>query len=82
MFSHAKGVVEVNPAKEVVWELPLPRAISCQPLPGGRVLVIDEGKRELIEVNRADKSVARRVSLVGNGLPQVSGYRLGRQPTS
>ena len=79
MFSHARGVVEVNLAKEVVWELPLPLAISCQPLPGGRVLVIDDGKRELIEVNRADKSVARRVALVRDGLPQVPGYRLGRK---
>lgn len=79
MFSHAKGVVEVTPAKEVAWSLELPRAISCQPLGDDRVLVLDEGKRELLEVNRGDKSVARRVSLVGDGLPQVGGYRLARQ---
>jgi hypothetical protein len=79
MFAHAKGVVEVTPAKEIAWSLDLPRAISCQPLGDDRVLVLDEGKRELLEVTRSNKTVVRRVSLVREGLPPFAGYRLARQ---
>jgi len=50
------GLVEVTPGKKEVWNFRVPkgdRVYSCQPLPGGGVMVGIEGKpSRIIEVGR------------------------------
>lgn len=58
LFSHRYGVREVNPAKETVWEFGVPREKgkqeinACQPLEGGKVMILDCGNQKLLEVDR------------------------------
>lgn len=63
LFCHSGGVQEVSRDKKVVWEYKAPpkaQCHSCQPLPGGRVLVAECGMSRLIEAGR-DGQVAREI---------------------
>ena len=72
LFAHVSGAVEVTPEKKVVWEYKAPEKVevdACQPLPDGRVLVVECGTGRIVEVDRAGK-VAKEIKL--ETLPTVS----------
>jgi hypothetical protein len=63
LFSHVRGAREVTPDKRIVWEYKSPERTEvhgCQPLPDGKVLVVECGTRRLVEVAR-DGSIARAI---------------------
>ncbi len=66
LFCFVSGALEVTPAKQVVWEYKAPEKVevhSCQPLPDGRVLVVEGGTSRIIEIDRAGK-IAKEIKLV------------------
>ena len=65
LFCFRDGALELTPGKEKVWEYKAPAKTevhSCQPLPDGRVLVVECGTSRLIEVDRQGK-VAKEIKL-------------------
>jgi hypothetical protein len=65
LFCHATGAIEMTRAKEIVWEYKAGEKTevhACQPLPNGRVLVVENGPCRIIEVDRAGK-IAKEISL-------------------
>lgn len=58
LFSHRFGVREVNVAKQTVWDFKIPREKgkqeinACQPLGGGKVMILDCGNQKILEVDR------------------------------
>jgi PQQ-like domain len=65
LFAYVAGAKEVTPAKEVVWEYKAPEKCEvhgCQPLPDGRVLVVEGGTSRLVEVDRKG-AVAKEIKL-------------------
>jgi hypothetical protein len=58
LFSHRFGVREVNVAKQTVWDFKIPRETgkqeinACQPLGGGKVMILDCGNQQILEVDR------------------------------
>ena len=61
LFSHLRGAREVTRAHEVVWQYESPAGTEvhgCQPLPDGKVLVVECGTRRLVEVDR-DGTISR-----------------------
>ncbi|WP_339682137.1 hypothetical protein [Gimesia maris] len=72
LFCHRYGVREVNPDKETVWDYKIPREPgkqeinSCQPLPDGKVLILDCGNQKLLEVDR-DQKVTYSIDLPDGG---------------
>jgi hypothetical protein len=66
LFCFVSGALEVTPAKQIVWEYKAPEKVevhSCQPLPDGRVLIVEGGTSRIIEVDRAGK-IAKEIKLV------------------
>lgn len=66
LFCFVSGALEVTPAKQVVWEYKAPEKVevhACQPLPDGRVLIVEGGTSRIIEVDRAGK-IAKEIKLV------------------
>jgi hypothetical protein len=59
LFSHRFGVREVNVAKQIVWDFKIPRepgkqeVNACQPLGGGKVMILDCGNQKILEVDRS-----------------------------
>lgn len=56
LFSHLHGAKEVTRDKRVVWEYRAPPGTevhNCQPLPGGLVLVCENGTRRMMEIDRS-----------------------------
>jgi hypothetical protein len=65
LFCYRNGAREVTQDKQVVWEYKAPteaQCHSCQPLPGGNVLVAECGMSRLVEVGR-DGKVAREIKI-------------------
>lgn len=65
LFCFVSGALEVTPDKQIVWEYKAPEKTevhACQPLPDGRVLVVEGGTSRLIEVDRAGK-IAKEIKL-------------------
>lgn len=64
--SHNGGVREIDPATgKVVWEYKAGAGVevhSCQPLPGGKVLICECGSKRLFEINR-DMTIAWEIKL-------------------
>lgn len=63
LFSHLRGAQEVTLKHEIVWRYDSPNKTEvhgCQPLPDGRVLVVECGTKRLVEVGR-DGKVAKEV---------------------
>ncbi len=59
LFSHLRGAREVTMAKKIVWEYTSPEGTEvqgCQPLPDGRVMVVECGTKRLVEVGRDGKT--------------------------
>lgn len=66
LFCYVNGAKEVTPEKEVVWEYKAPDKVevhACQPLPNGRVLVVEGGTSRIVEVDRSGK-IAKEIRLV------------------
>ena len=60
LLSHLRGVVEVTPEGKVAWEYrggPNVEIHTCQPLPGGLVLVAECGTCRVLEIDRQGKIV-------------------------
>ena len=65
LFCFVSGAREVTRDQSVVWEYQAPEKVevhACQPLPNGRVLVVECGTSRIVEVDRAGK-VAKEVKL-------------------
>jgi len=65
LFVYQNGAKEVSPDKQVVWEYKAPAAAqchSCQPLPGGNVLVAECGMSRIIEAGR-DGKIAKEIKV-------------------
>ncbi|HAM74005.1 MAG TPA: hypothetical protein DCM86_20460 [Verrucomicrobiales bacterium] len=65
LFCFATGALELTPDKKVVWEYKAPEKVevhSCQPLPNGRVMVVECGTSRIIEVGR-DGKIAKEIAL-------------------
>lgn len=65
LFCHVSGAIEMTRAKEIVWEYKAAEKTevhACQPLPDGRVLVVEAGPSRIIEVDRAGK-IAKEIKL-------------------
>lgn len=65
LFCFVNGARELAADGRTVWEYQAPEKVevhSCQPLPNGRVLVVECGTSRLIEVDRAGK-IAKEIPL-------------------
>ena len=67
LFCFVSGALEVTPEKKVVWEYKAPTDVkvevhACQPLPDGRVMIVECGPSRIIEVDRAGR-VAKEIKL-------------------
>ncbi|MEO7600341.1 MAG: hypothetical protein ABIV50_15515 [Opitutus sp.] len=65
LFCHEDGAIEMTRDHTIVWEYkagPDTQVHSCQPLPEGRVLIVENGPSRLIEVDRAGK-IAKEIKL-------------------
>ena len=65
LFCHSGGALELTPDKKIAWEYKAPEKTevhACQPLPDGRVLVVECGTSRLIEVDRTGK-IAKEIKL-------------------
>lgn len=65
LFCHVSGAIEMTRDNKVAWEYKAPAKVechACQPLPDGRVLVVEGGTSRIIEVGR-DGKIAKEVKL-------------------
>lgn len=65
LFCYVSGAIEMSRAKEIVWEYkaaPKTEVHACQPLPDGRVLIVENGPSRIIEVDRAG-TIAKEIKL-------------------
>lgn len=65
LFCHESGAMEMTPDKKTVWEYKAgtnTQIHACQPLPDGRVLLVENGPCRIIEVDRAGK-IAKEIKL-------------------
>ncbi|MBI3879596.1 MAG: hypothetical protein HY301_05975 [Verrucomicrobia bacterium] len=68
LFCFVSGALELTPDKKVVWEYQAPTDVkvevhACQPLPDGKVMIVECGTSRIIEVGR-DGKIAKEVKLV------------------
>jgi hypothetical protein len=65
LFCFVTGALEVTPGKQIVWQYkaqPKTEVHACQPLPDGRVLMVECGPSRIIEVDR-DGNIAKEIKL-------------------
>ena len=65
LFCHETGALEMTRDKRIVWEYKAGEKTevhACQPLPDGRVLLVENGPCRIIEVDRAGK-IAKEIKL-------------------
>ena len=65
LFAYRDGAKEIQPDKKVVWEYKAAsntECHSCQPLPDGRVMVLECGTSRLVEVDR-DGRIGKEIKL-------------------
>jgi hypothetical protein len=65
LFAHQGGAIELTPGRQVAWEYKADAKTevhACQPLPDGRVLIVENGPSRIIEVDRAGK-IAKEIKL-------------------
>jgi hypothetical protein len=66
LFCHVHGALEMTRDKKIVWEYKSDtntEVHACQPLPDGRVLVVECGPSRIVEVDRQGK-IAKEIKLV------------------
>ena len=83
LFCFVSGALEVTPEKKTVWEYKAPEKVevhACQPLPDGRVLVVEGGTSRIIEVDRAGK-IAKEIKLVTAPTVQLHNQYRGTRKT-
>src|SRR5258708_7675343 len=54
LFCHRDGAIEADKDKKIVWEYKAPAGTEChgcQPLPDGRVMVVEGGTSRIVEVD-------------------------------
>lgn len=65
LFCFKQGALEMTPAHEKVWNYTAPtnsEVHACQPLPDGRVMLVECGSSRIIEVDRQGK-IAKEIKL-------------------
>ena len=65
LFCFSRGALELTSEKKTVWEYKSPEKTevhACQPLPDGRVLLVECGTSRLVEVDRAGH-IAKEIKL-------------------
>lgn len=65
LYCHSKGALEVSADDKTVWEYKSAEKTevhACQPLPDGRVLIVENGPCRIIEVDRAGQ-IAKEIKL-------------------
>ncbi len=65
LFCFVNGALELTPDKTVAWEYKAPEKTevhACQPLPDGKVMLVECGTSRIIEVDRAGK-IAKEIKL-------------------
>lgn len=65
LFCFVSGALEITPEQKVVWEYKAPEKTevhACQPLPDGKVLVVECGTSRIIEVDRQGQ-IAKEIKL-------------------
>ena len=67
LLCHVSGAIELTPDKKTAWEYKAPADVkvevhACQPLPDGRVLIVECGTSRIIEVDR-DGKIAKEIKL-------------------
>jgi outer membrane protein assembly factor BamB len=65
LFCHAGGAIEADTTGKTVWEYHAPTGTecqACQPLPDGRVMVVECGSSRIVEVDRAG-TIAKQIGL-------------------
>jgi hypothetical protein len=65
LFCHAGGAIELTPDRQIAWQYKAgenTEVHSCQPLPDGRVLLVENGPCRLVEVDRSGQ-VAKEIKL-------------------
>ena len=65
LFTQRRGVIEMTPDQKIVWEYKSPEKTevhACQPLPDGRVMVVEAGTSRIVEVDR-DGKIAKEIKL-------------------
>lgn len=67
LFCFVSGALELTPEKKVVWEYKAPttekvEVHACQPLPDGKVMIVECGTSRIIEVDREGK-IAKEIKL-------------------
>jgi len=65
LFCFVSGALELKPDKTKVWEYKAPEKVevhACQPLPDGRVMIVECGSSRIIEVDREGK-IAKEIKL-------------------
>ena len=65
LFCHVHGALEMTSDKKTVWEYKAgtnTEVHACQPLPGGRVLVMECGPCRIVEIDR-DGKIAKEIKL-------------------
>jgi len=65
LFCFVSGALEITPDQKVVWEYKAPEKTevhACQPLPDGKVLVVECGTSRIIEVDRQGQ-IAKEIKL-------------------
>jgi hypothetical protein len=71
LFCHVSGAIEMTRAKEIVWEYKAAAKTevhACQPLPDGRVMIVENGPCRIIEVDRAG-NIAKEIKLAVPAAP-------------
>ena len=67
LFCFVSGAIELTPDKKIVWEYKVPTDVkvevhACQPLPDGKVMIVECGPSRIIEVGR-DGKIAKEIKL-------------------
>ena len=81
LVSHLRGAWEVTPDKQIVWQYQSPEGTevhTCQPLPDGKVMVIECGTSRIVEVDR-DGKIAKEVKLQTTTTAVHGQFRNGRK---
>jgi hypothetical protein len=71
LICYESGAAELTRAKQIVWEYKAGEKTevhACQPLPDGRVLIVEAGPSRIIEVDRAGK-IAKEIKLTVPAAP-------------